>query len=115
MDEMSEVFEVVARYFSILSEPARLRILHCICRSEKSVGQIVEESGLSQTNASRHLNMMYQAGAVKRRREGAMVFYEVADEALTDICRSVCIRVSAEMDTSKSLKRGIADLIDELR
>ena len=30
MDEMDEVFETVARYFSILAEPARLRILHSI-------------------------------------------------------------------------------------
>ena len=27
LDEMDEVFESVARYFSILAEPARLRIL----------------------------------------------------------------------------------------
>ena len=115
MDEMSEVFEAVARYFSILAEPARLRILHSICQAEKSVGQIVEESGMSQTNVSRHLNMMYQAGALKRRREGAMAFYSVADEALTDVCRTVCIRVSAELDGNKTLKRSFKELIDELR
>lgn len=115
MDEMGEVFEAVARYFSILAEPARLRILHSICQAEKSVGQIVEESGMTQTNVSRHLNMMYQAGALKRRREGAMVFYSVADAALTEVCRTVCIRVSAELDGNKTLKRSFKELIDELR
>ena len=53
MDEMNEVFESVARYFSILAEPARLRILHSICQQERSVGQIVEETGMTQTNVSR--------------------------------------------------------------
>jgi DNA-binding transcriptional ArsR family regulator len=114
MDDMTEVFEAVARYFSILSEPARLRILHCICHGERSVSQIVEESQMSQTNVSRHLNLMYQAGAVRRRRDGAQVFYSVADQALTDVCRTVCMRVASEMEGSKTLKRGIKDLISGL-
>ncbi len=115
MDEMGVVFESVARYFSILSEPARLRILHSICQEEKSVGQIVIETGMSQTNASRHLNMMYQAGVLKRRRDGTQVLYGVSDSTLTELCRSVCVRVSAELDGDKSLKRSFKTLIDELR
>jgi DNA-binding transcriptional ArsR family regulator len=114
MDEMSEVFESVARYFAILAEPARLRILHSICQREKSVSQIVEESEMTQTNVSRHLNMMYQAGALKRRREGAMVFYSVVDSTLTDVCRTVTVRVSSELDGNKTLKRSFKELIAEL-
>ena len=114
MDEMEEVFESVARYFSILAEPARLRILHSICQQERSVGQIVEETGMTQTNVSRHLNMMYQFGALKRRREGSMAFYSVSDSTLTDVCRSVCVRVSGELDANKPLKRGFKALIEEL-
>lgn len=115
MDEMGEVFEAVARYFSVLSEPARLRILHAICQQEKPVGEIVAETGMSQTNVSRHLNMMYQMGVLKRRREGAQVFYGVSDSTLTELCRSVCVRVSAELDGDKHLKRSFKTLIEELR
>ena len=115
MDEMNEVFESVARYFSILAEPARLRILHSICQQERSVGQIVEETGKTQTNVSRHLNMMYQAGALRRRREGAMAFYSVSDTTLTEVCRTVCIRVSVELDGNKPLKRSFKELIEEFR
>ena len=115
MDEMGAVFETVARYFSMLAEPARLRILHTICQAEKSVGQIVDETAMTQTNVSRHLNMMYQAGVLKRRREGASVYYAVGDPTLTEVCRTVCLRVSAEMDGDKDLKRGFRELISELR
>ena len=73
------------------------------------------ETGMSQTNASRHLNMMYQAGVLKRRREGTQVFYGVSDSTMTALCRSVCVRVSAELDGDKSLKRSFKTLIDELR
>ncbi len=115
MEEMDEVFESVARYFSLLSEPARLRILHAICQEERSVGQIVEETALSQSNASRHLNMMYHAGVIKRRREGSQVIYSVTDTSLTDICRAVCVRVSAQLGSKDGLKQGFNELISELR
>jgi len=115
MDEMEAVFESVARYFALLSEPARLRILHCVCQGEKAVGAIVEETELAQSNVSRHLNMMYQAGALKRRKDGSQVFYSVADSTLTDVCRAVCVRVSTEFDGDKKLKRSVQELIGELR
>lgn len=113
MDEMGEVFESVARYFLVLSEPARLRILHSICQGEKPVGAIVEETELAQSNVSRHLNMMYQAGVLRRRREGSQVFYCVTDSTLTDVCRAVCVRVSAEIDDKRGLKRSVQELIEE--
>ena len=112
--ETDEVFEQVARYFLILSEPARLRILHSICQAEKSVGEIVDETSLSQTNVSRHLGLMYQAGVLRRRREGAQVFYGVTDATLTDVCRAVCVRVAAGFDGNKGLKRNVLELIGAL-
>jgi DNA-binding transcriptional ArsR family regulator len=115
VDEMNEVFESVARYFLILAEPARLRILHAICQAERSVGQIVEETELSQSNASRHLNMMYHAGVIKRRREGAQVIYSVVDTSLTDICRAVCVRVSAQLESKGDLKKNIIEFSEDLR
>ena len=115
MDEMGEVFESVARYFLVLSEPARLRILHSICQEDKPVGEIVEETGLAQSNVSRHLNLMYQAGVLCRRKKGSQVFYGVTDSTLTDVCRAVCIRVSAELDGNKGLKRSVQELIQEFK
>ncbi len=115
MDEIGEVFESVARYFLVLSEPARLRILHAICQEDKPVGAIVDETGLAQSNVSRHLNLMYQAGVLRRRKEGSQVFYGVTDSTLTDVCRAVCIRVSAELDGNKGLKRSVQELIQEFK
>lgn len=115
MDEMDEVFETVARYFLVLAEPARLRIIHAVCQGEKSVGEIVAETTLSQSNVSRHLGVMYQAGALRRRKDGSQVFYSVSDSTLTDVCRAVCVRVAAELDGSKALKRNVLELMDELR
>jgi len=66
--ELDPVFALVARYFGLLADPTRLTILHAICASEQSVNAIVDATGATQTNVSRHLGMLYRAGVVDRTR-----------------------------------------------
>jgi DNA-binding transcriptional ArsR family regulator len=90
---MQEVFDSVARYFSVLGEPTRLRILHALCRDEKCVNDIIKVTGLAQANVSRHLGLMYQAGMLSRRREGTQIFYRVADPVYVELCRTVSTQI----------------------
>ena len=100
MDDMHEVFESVARYFSVLGEPTRLRILHALCQEEKCVNEIIKVTGLAQANASRHLGLMYQAGMLSRRREGTQVIYKVADPLYVELCRTVTVQVIGRSETA---------------
>lgn len=97
MDGTHEVFEAAARYFSVLGEPARLKILHAICNEEMSVNSIIGVTGMAQANASRHLGLMYQAGMLSRRREGTQVFYKVADQMFVELCRTVSVQIATRM------------------
>jgi DNA-binding transcriptional ArsR family regulator len=94
MDEAGQVFEQVAHYFGLLADPTRLRILSRLCGEERSVGEVVDAVGLTQANISRHLNILYRAGVVDRRREGNRIMYRVIDPNLVDICRTVSISVA---------------------
>jgi DNA-binding transcriptional ArsR family regulator len=106
-DELDHVFAAVARYFGVLSEPTRLKILHTICQEERSVSAIVAATGATQTNVSRHLALMLQAGVVSRRRDGNAVYYRVADREFVEICRSVCVQIASRIDEQKPLKRDL--------
>jgi DNA-binding transcriptional ArsR family regulator len=97
VDPLQEVFESVARYFSVLGEPTRLRILHALCQDEKCVNDIIRVTGLAQANASRHLGLMYQAGMLSRRREGTQVFYKVADPMYVELCRTVTAQIQSRL------------------
>lgn len=92
---LDQVFDAAAGYFSLLAEPTRLRILHAICDGERTVNEIVQAAGSTQTTVSRHLNAMYRAGVLKRRRDRNFTWYGVADPTLTEICRTVCIHLVA--------------------
>lgn len=111
--ELDAVFAVVARHFSLLSEPTRLKILHVICSDELSVSQIVDATGATQTNVSRHLALMHQAGVVTRRREGSAVYYRVDNPAFVEICRNVCVQIASRIDEREPLKRGLLDFANE--
>ncbi|MCA1938196.1 MAG: metalloregulator ArsR/SmtB family transcription factor [Dechloromonas sp.] len=95
MDETNQVFEQVAHYFSLLADPTRLRILSSLCGEERPVHEVVDQVGLTQANISRHLNILYRAGVVARRRDGNSVFYRVIDPNFVDICRTVSITVAS--------------------
>ena len=56
------VFEVVARRFSVLGEPTRLRFLHTVCQAERCVNDIMHVTGLEQANVSRHQARPYRPG-----------------------------------------------------
>lgn len=107
--ELDDVFASVARYFSLLSEPTRLKIMHAICHDERSVSAIVAATGATQTNVSRHLSLMHQAGVVSRRREGSTVFYKVIDPEFADVCRTVCVRIADRIESGEPLKRELLD------
>ncbi|MGC1247378.1 MAG: metalloregulator ArsR/SmtB family transcription factor, partial [Spirulinaceae cyanobacterium] len=70
-----EVVQQIAEYFSILSEPMRLRILNLLRDGERCVQDLVEATQTSQANVSKHLKVMLQAGILSRRSEGTSAYY----------------------------------------
>jgi DNA-binding transcriptional ArsR family regulator len=94
---MEKVFERVAEYFNVLSEPSRLRIMYAVCSGEKSVSEVIQLCGSSQANVSRHLAALHRAGILMRRKEGATVFYSIADSATVEMCQSVCAKIAESL------------------
>jgi DNA-binding transcriptional ArsR family regulator len=93
-----EVVQQVAEYFSILSEPMRLRILNLLREGEKCVQELVEATHTSQANVSKHLKVMLQAGILSRRSEGTSAYYKVEDELIFELCNLVCDRLATRIE-----------------
>ena len=91
---MERVFSELAAYFTVLSEPARLRIMYAICAGEKSVSEVVQMCGTSQANVSRHLRALHKAGILQRRKDGVIVYYSIADDATIEMCQTVCAKIA---------------------
>lgn len=101
--------EKVAERFKALSEPTRLTLLYSLMDGEKTVSQLVEETGASQANVSKHLGMLLDAGILGRRKQGTSAFYRITDESVFELCDVVCgsihDRLAAELDGFATLRR----------
>ncbi|MBP7140780.1 MAG: helix-turn-helix transcriptional regulator [Opitutaceae bacterium] len=100
----NEALELVARRFAVLSEPMRLRLIQALFNGEKNVSDLVEATGGTQANVSRHLQTLTSAHVLGRRKAGLQVFYHIADPTIPKLCDLVCGSLE------KSLSRQVASL-----
>jgi ArsR family transcriptional regulator len=75
--------------------PPRLRILNALRNGEAAVGELVEATGLTQANLSKHLQMLHALGFVHRRKQGLFVYYALTDQDIFKLCDIMCGRVPA--------------------
>ena len=59
----------------MLADPTRLRILRTLLAGEKSVGQVVDETGQGQANVSKHLKTLADSGFIARRKNNFQNIY----------------------------------------
>jgi len=98
-----ELLAVIAERFKVLAEPARLEILNALRLGERTVGELVDETGLGQANVSKHLQLLNAHGFVTRRKDGLFVYYAVADTSVFRLCDIMCGRLEAEMMSRRRL------------
>ena len=96
--ESDEVFESAAEIFRAMAAPMRLKIISSLCNGEKNVTQLLEEIETTQPNMSQHLNTLYRAGVIGRRREGVQIFYRLVNDRVVTLCRAVCTQIAIEAD-----------------
>lgn len=107
--EMARVFDAVSRYFALFSDPTRMKILHFACQKKRSVTDIVEATQATQTNVSRHLALLHQAGLVNRKREGKRVLYWTRDpEQIKTICHT-CAHLIHKIKSEGTLQQEWLD------
>ena len=93
-----KMLDLVARRFRTLGEPYRIRILQELEAGERSVGEIVAALDGNQPNVSKHLQILFDAGLIGRRREGTSIFYAISDPIVFKLCALVC---SSETEKSR--------------
>ena len=107
--------DLTAKLFRGLGDPTRIRILQLLLERERTVGELVEQTGVLQGRLSSHLACLRWCGLVTGRRQGRQVYYRITDrrvprllslaqEFLTDHADSVdlCRVIDAEAGSDKA-------------
>ncbi|WP_422923869.1 ArsR/SmtB family transcription factor [Singulisphaera sp. PoT] len=96
-DIPDEFLDLISDKFRMLADPTRLAILRCLMQGEKNVSEVVEGTGRSQANVSKHLKMLTESGLVGRRKAGLQVFYRIDDPLVERLCELVCESIVREI------------------
>ena len=80
-----EHLEIQARFFKMLGDESRLRIIAHLLDGEKNVGELVDLLEVSQSRVSNHLACLRWCGFVTTRKEGRAVYYRVIDPKVADL------------------------------
>lgn len=81
-DKFIEKCDEVAGLLKYLSHPQRLILLCKIAESPKTVGQLQESCGLSQSLTSQFLAKMKAEGLISSEKDGKYVTYHILDERI---------------------------------
>lgn len=84
-----KIFKLQAAISKTMANSLRLAILYFLKDGEKTVNELAELLGASQSNVSQHLAMMRQREIVKTRKEGSNVYYSVANPKINQACEMV--------------------------
>jgi len=98
-----DMLDLISQRFRLLADPMRLKILHQLQAGEKSVTELVELTGASQPNVSKHLSSLKTHGLVKRRQEGNMAYFSIAAPFIFQLCDIVCDSMRTEWEQRSSL------------
>lgn len=95
------------KIFKALADETRLRILFLLMEREACVLEIKQAMRISQTRASRNLGILHDAGLLKARREGPLVFYSLDQKQIKKNCPGldVMVKQAFEMDQTAILHR----------
>ncbi|GMA29005.1 ArsR/SmtB family transcription factor [Arenivirga flava] len=80
-----EDLTAVAQLFKVLGNESRLQLLRLLGAESRTVGALVEATGMSQSLVSQHLRTLRQAGLASAVRRGKEVTYSVADSHVTHV------------------------------
>ena len=84
--------DLIAKYFRVLGDRTRLRIVELVSDGERSVGELAQLLRVAQPKVSNHLACLRWCGFVTTRREHRTIYYRLADErveAIVELARAL--------------------------
>ena len=93
-----------------IADKTRQEIMGLCCCRWCSVGEIVEETSVSQPTVSHHLAILRDAGLVNVRHEGKQTFYSLNQERMAFCCGQLMVKFAPESEATEAVKRIAAEV-----
>jgi ArsR family transcriptional regulator len=100
------IYQLQAEISKTLAHPLRLAILHNLKGGERTVNQLTQTIGASQSNISQHLALLRQRQIVKTRKNGTNIYYRVASPKISQACDMVREVLIEQLSEKQELARN---------
>jgi len=102
-----QIINEVSQIFGSLGDVSRLKILRALLDAKEPLcqGSLVERTGLSQANTSKHLALLVRVGLVLREPQGNLVYFKPVTPVVETVCNLVCHHATARI---KNAYRSLA-------
>ena len=101
-------FKIKADFLKGLAHPIRLQIIEYLKNGEASVGKLVQELKVEQSNLSRHLAILRDLGVLEARQEKTSVYYAIHDPDIFRILRPIAMLLRKKLRKSEKILESLA-------
>ena len=106
MDDM--VFKIKADFLKGLAHPIRLQVIEYLKNGRASVGKLVTELGVEQSNLSRHLAILRDLGILEAEQEKTTVYYSIHDHDIFKILRPIAELLRKKLKKSEKILESLS-------
>ncbi len=99
--------EFLGGFFTTLAHPTRMRIFCALQNGPRAVSSIADHAGITIANASQHLRLMRDNGAVVSEKRGQSVYYQIADPRFLYAASMIRQALVEQMQSKTRGGRGI--------
>lgn len=103
-----QVYDLVARIAKAADSPRRLEILEVLAQGPRTVESLAKQAALSVANASRHLQILRQAGLVEANKQGLFVEYRLTGSEVVELTRLLRTIAEQRLGDLERLVRAFA-------
>ncbi len=97
--------DALARYFRVLGDPTRLRILEALLVGERTVSELVDLIGAPQSRISNHLACLKWCRVAEAERRGREVLYRLTDARLRGLLETARALAAENCEHLESCRR----------
>ncbi|MGJ8678435.1 MAG: ArsR/SmtB family transcription factor [Akkermansiaceae bacterium] len=91
-----DALESISTIFRALSDVTRLQLIQALRGGPKNVGYLVTSLSLTQANVSKHLQTLYDARILTRKKQGTATYYSIDDNFIFPLCELVCDKINRD-------------------
>ena len=85
LNTKTQSIDLQAKLYRGFGDTSRLAILQALRSGPLTVGEIVQDTGLSQSNASNHLACLRECGLVVSEQNWRFVTYQLSDDRVGEL------------------------------